>query len=319
MSSSTENMTDEPLADLDELKFLLGLSDSMAADSSMTDAADLQLLDLQRDLDQAIVEITDPAFFLDDEILNMIATNAPSPPRTFGPSSFFQHPSRPGPIPSMQLPVPPPLRRSTPAPIPPAPPSSPRQSPVVPFEIPAFPRHLLDPNRLSDNQLALLVGTAKQHYLSKYDPTSAYFLRDARQSLFCEIFRPPEFNIGGASVWSSSRPVDTRTLIVYICASSKITGQVLKVRLIEKAHVVFGRYMLKAYMWGIYSFRIIVSLQALPMPGTALPPDASAPTYHFWGQNFDIIPMHIPADIHQAVHTQIRQDLIRAVRATPGN
>mmetsp|Transcript_18582 Transcript_18582/g.43821 ORF Transcript_18582/g.43821 Transcript_18582/m.43821 type:complete len:93 (-) Transcript_18582:153-431(-) len=72
--------------------------------------------------------------------------------------------------------------------------------------------------------------------------------------------------------------------------------------------------------WGMYSYRVIVSIHALPMPGESLPPDASAPTYYCWvGQNFDIISIHIPADIHQAVHTQIRQDLLCAVRATPAN
>jgi len=70
----------------------------------------------------------------------------------------------------------------------------------------------------------------------------------------------------------------------------------------------------------MYSYRVIVSIHALPMPGESLPPDASAPTYYCWvGQNFDIISIHIPADIHQAVHTQIRQDLLCAVRATPAN
>mmetsp|Transcript_18582 Transcript_18582/g.43819 ORF Transcript_18582/g.43819 Transcript_18582/m.43819 type:complete len:136 (-) Transcript_18582:379-786(-) len=113
---------------------------------------------------------------------------------------------------------------------------------------------------------------------ARYDPTSACFKRDARQSPFCEVFSPPDFTIGGAGMpyvvinaampqqyMSIKQSVDTRALEVYICVSSKITGQVLKARLVEKAHVIcregkfcsiddvqfFGRYMLKGYKWGM--------------------------------------------------------------------
>ncbi|KAJ1640937.1 hypothetical protein T492DRAFT_831659 [Pavlovales sp. CCMP2436] len=184
-----------------------------------------------------------------------------------------------------------------------------------------------------------IAASSSKPYLSKYDSASASFPRDARHSPF-SMSNTSEITIGGAGVpyivINSQVPqqyllvkqsVDTHTLIVYICVSSKITGQVMKVRLIEKAHVlrrhgsfcsiddvqIFGRYMLKAYKWGMYSYRIVVVDRALPMPGTALPPDALAPTFHCWvGQNFDIIPAHIPVNIRQAVHTQIRQDLLAA-------
>ncbi|KAJ1641152.1 hypothetical protein T492DRAFT_831604 [Pavlovales sp. CCMP2436] len=89
--------------------------------------------------------------------------------------------------------------------------------------MPPFPSHLLDPNKLSTNQLALLAGMARPAFLAVYDPVEGSFLPNSIKLPFAMYpLSLPEFAIGGAGV--PSMAVNFRLVQHYLIVKPAIDG-----------------------------------------------------------------------------------------------
>lgn len=206
-----------------------------------------------------------------------------------------------------------------------------------------FPTELLDPNRLNNNQLALLAGTAKPALLAVYDPLAGRLYPNSLKSPF-KVYPlcPPEYTIGGTGVpytvvnmhlpqtyLTVIESMDVRRLKVYISISSKLTGRIIRMRHMDKAYVtrrdrtfcsidevqVFGKYMQRNYKYGVYSYRIVVSCEFLTTPGAPTP--VGHPMPMCWvGQEFDVYGTQVPSAMRVEVQQQVREDLLVLVGVT---